>query len=94
MNAVLQPSVLSFSGKYSKAEFNLTVEIYLEADSVITQSDYTGNYGFLTWYEDNGSHEVRSAIVSAIASAKTLKIDMSSVIFSKDCCKSCCQVTT
>ncbi|WCJ17713.1 Subtilisin-like protease [Euphorbia peplus] len=70
MKAVVQPSVLTFAGKYSKAEFNLTVEIDLEADGVIPQSDYFGNYGFLTWYEAKGWHEVRSPIVSAIASSK------------------------
>ncbi|WCJ17716.1 Subtilisin-like protease [Euphorbia peplus] len=65
MKAVVQPSVLNFSGKYSKAEFNLTVEINLEADDVIPQSDYIGNYGFLIWNEVNGTHIVRSPIVSA-----------------------------
>ncbi|WCJ17717.1 Subtilisin-like protease [Euphorbia peplus] len=70
MKAVVQPSVISFSGKYSKAEFNLTVEIDLEADSVTPQSDSLGNYGFLTWYEAKGTHIVRSPIVSAIAAGK------------------------
>ncbi|XP_065871828.1 subtilisin-like protease SBT3 [Euphorbia lathyris] len=70
MKAVVQPSVLTFPGKYSKAEFNLTVEINMEADGVIPESDYFGNYGFLTWYEAKLTHIVRSPIVSAIASAK------------------------
>ncbi|XP_065871827.1 subtilisin-like protease SBT3 [Euphorbia lathyris] len=70
MKAVVQPPVLSFSGKYSKAEFNLTVDISLESDSVIPQSDYFGNYGFLIWYETKGTHIVRSPIVSAIAATE------------------------
>ncbi|WCJ17723.1 Subtilisin-like protease [Euphorbia peplus] len=70
LKALVQPLVLSFSEKYAKAEFNLTVEINLEADSVTPQSDYFGNYGFLTWYEVNGTHIVRSPIVSAIAATE------------------------
>ncbi|WCJ17724.1 Subtilisin-like protease [Euphorbia peplus] len=70
MKAVVQPSVLHFSGKYSKAEFNLTVEINLEGDGVNPQSDYFGNYGFLIWNELNGTHVVTSPIVSATAAAE------------------------
>ncbi|XP_012078965.1 subtilisin-like protease SBT1.7 [Jatropha curcas] len=70
MKAVVQPTTVSFMGKYSKAEFNLTVEINLEVDSVGPESDYSGNYGFLSWYEVNGTRVVRSPIVSGIASAR------------------------
>ncbi|WCJ17722.1 Subtilisin-like protease [Euphorbia peplus] len=70
MKAVVQPPVLSFSGKYSKVEFNLTVDINLEADRMIPQNVYFGNYGFLTWYEVNGTHMVRSPIVSATAATE------------------------
>ncbi|XP_065871826.1 subtilisin-like protease SBT3 [Euphorbia lathyris] len=70
MKAVVQPSVLSFRGKHSSAEFNLTVEINLEADGLIQQNDYFGNYGFLSWNEVTGTHVVTSPIVSAIAGAK------------------------
>ncbi|KAJ9159553.1 hypothetical protein P3X46_025056 [Hevea brasiliensis] len=70
MKVVVQPSTVNFPGKYTKAEFNLTVEINLEVDSVAPQSDYFGNYGFLSWNEANGTHVIRSPIVSAIASAK------------------------
>ncbi|CAN0924622.1 Subtilisin-like protease SBT3 [Linum grandiflorum] len=64
MKAVVEPSVISFEGRYSTAAFNLTVDVVLE-------SDYIGNYGFLSWVEVNGTHVVRSPIVSAIASPKT-----------------------
>ncbi|KAF2321117.1 hypothetical protein GH714_034080 [Hevea brasiliensis] len=70
MKVAVQPSTVNFPGKYSKAVFNLTVEINLEVDSVARQSDYFGNYGFLSWNEVNGTHVIRSPIVSAIASAK------------------------
>ena len=65
MKVSVQPSVVSFAGKYSKAEFNMTVEINL--GDVRTQSDYIGNFGYLTWWEANGKHVVRSPIVAAIA---------------------------
>ncbi|KAJ8763376.1 hypothetical protein K2173_002259 [Erythroxylum novogranatense] len=72
MKASLQPPILSFTGLFSTAEFELTVEVDLmEIDSVTPQSDSIGNYGFLSWYEVNGTHVVRSPIVSATASPKT-----------------------
>lgn len=67
MKVVVQPSTVNFPGKYSKAEFNLTVEVNLEVDP---ESDYFGNYGFLMWNEVDGNHVIRSPIVSAIAAAK------------------------
>ncbi|XP_074347133.1 subtilisin-like protease SBT1.7 [Apium graveolens] len=68
MSVVVQPSTISFSGKYSTAEFNMTVTIDL---SLSPQSDYFGNYGYLSWNEINGKHVVRSTIVSARASPRT-----------------------
>ncbi|CBI32395.3 unnamed protein product, partial [Vitis vinifera] len=65
MKVSVQPSVVSFAGKYSKAEFNMTVEINL--GDARPQSDYIGNFGYLTWWEANGTHVVSSPIVSAIA---------------------------
>ncbi|KAK4847790.1 hypothetical protein QYF36_005985 [Acer negundo] len=66
MKVVVQPETISFGGKYSKAEFNMTVSINLGTDAS-PQSDYIGNFGFLSWYEVNGKHMVRSPIVSAFA---------------------------
>ncbi|XVF67569.1 hypothetical protein PTKIN_Ptkin10aG0131400 [Pterospermum kingtungense] len=66
MKAVVQPATLTFAGKYSKAKFQLTVDIDVGVAS-FPQSDYFGNYGFLSWYEVNGKHEVTSPIVSAFA---------------------------
>ncbi|KAF8405005.1 hypothetical protein HHK36_009900 [Tetracentron sinense] len=65
MKVVVEPATLSFPSKYSKAEFSVTVEIDL--GDAGTQSDYIGNYGYLSWYEVNGKHVVRSPIVSAFA---------------------------
>ena len=65
MKVSVQPSVISFAGMYSKAEFNMTVEINL--GDVSPQSDYIGNFGYLTWWEVNGTHVVRSPIVAAVA---------------------------
>ncbi|KAJ4836343.1 hypothetical protein Tsubulata_007306, partial [Turnera subulata] len=50
MEAIVQPSTITFARKYSTAEFNLTVKINLEAPGVTPQSDYFGNYGYLSWY--------------------------------------------
>ncbi|XWS39944.1 hypothetical protein CRYUN_Cryun18bG0097800 [Craigia yunnanensis] len=66
MTAVVQPATITFAGKYSKAKFQLTVDIDVGAES-IPQSDYFGNYGFLSWYEVNGKHEITSPIISAFA---------------------------
>ncbi|RVW49786.1 Subtilisin-like protease SBT1.7 [Vitis vinifera] len=65
MKVSVQPSIVSFAGKYSKAEFNMTVEINL--GDARPQSDYIGNFGYLSWWEANGTHVVSSPIVSAIA---------------------------
>ncbi|TYG39577.1 hypothetical protein ES288_D12G026200v1 [Gossypium darwinii] len=66
MKAVVQPATITFAGKYSEAKFQLTVEIDVGVGS-IPESDYFGNYGFLSWYEVNGKHQVTSPIVSAFA---------------------------
>ncbi|XP_074328116.1 subtilisin-like protease SBT3 [Apium graveolens] len=68
MHVVVQPSTITFSGKYSTAEFNMTVTIDLNQSP---NSDYFGNYGYLSWNEINGKHVVRSPIISAIASPRT-----------------------
>ncbi|XP_010068466.1 subtilisin-like protease SBT3 [Eucalyptus grandis] len=65
MKATAKPSELCFTSKYDRAEFNLTVEISLEGS--IPRSNYIGNYGYITWKEINGTHVVRSPIVSAYA---------------------------
>ncbi|KAA3462942.1 subtilisin-like protease SBT1.7 [Gossypium australe] len=66
MKAVVQPETITFARKYSKAKFQLTVDIDVRVGS-LPKSDSFGNYGFLSWYEVNGKHEVRSPIVSAFA---------------------------
>lgn len=60
----VQPATIYFPRKHSTSTFNLTVEINL---GLYPTSDYIGNYGFLTWYEDKGTHVVRSPIVSAFS---------------------------
>ncbi|XP_015892876.3 subtilisin-like protease SBT3 [Ziziphus jujuba] len=67
MKVSVQPEMISFEKKYSRAEFNLTAEINLGGIEIVPQSDYIGNYGFLLWSEENGKHVVRSPIVSAFA---------------------------
>lgn len=64
MKVFVQPGTIYFPQKYSTSTFNLTVEINLGLNPM---SDYIGNYGFLTWYEEKGTHVVRSPIVSALA---------------------------
>ncbi|CBI32394.3 unnamed protein product, partial [Vitis vinifera] len=61
MKVTVLPSTVSFTGRYSKAEFNMTVEINL--GDAGPQSDYIGNYGYLTWREVNGTHVVRILVV-------------------------------
>ncbi|KAK2665097.1 hypothetical protein Ddye_003671 [Dipteronia dyeriana] len=65
MKVVVQPATISFAGKYSKAVFNMTVSISLGTNAI--PHDFIGNFGFLSWYEVNGKHMVRSPIVSAFA---------------------------
>ena len=66
MKAVVQPATITFAGKFSKAKFQLAVDIDVGV-AIIPQSDYFGNYGFLSRYEVNGNHEITSPIVSAFA---------------------------
>ncbi|OWM83716.1 subtilisin-like protease SBT3 [Punica granatum] len=66
MRITVEPEKLVFPQKNSKASFTMAVEISLGTlESVSPQSDYIGNYGFLSWHEINGTHVVRSPIVSA-----------------------------
>ncbi|KAJ8766605.1 hypothetical protein K2173_001125 [Erythroxylum novogranatense] len=70
MEAIVQPSTITFQGKYSKAEFNLTVTINLGVGnniSITKSHNYLGNYGFLSWHEVNGTRVVKSPIVSAFS---------------------------
>uniref|UniRef100_A0A7N0U9D6 Uncharacterized protein n=1 Tax=Kalanchoe fedtschenkoi TaxID=63787 RepID=A0A7N0U9D6_KALFE len=62
MKVVVRPDIVSFAGRLSTAEFNLTVEIDVGARPL---SDYVGNFGYLSWVEVDGTHVVRSSIVSA-----------------------------
>ncbi|CAI0447341.1 unnamed protein product [Linum tenue] len=75
MKVVVEPATIRFDEKYSTAAFNVTVEVDLSGiggvDYVGIKSDYIGNYGYLTWVELNGTHVVRSPIVSVEASPKT-----------------------
>ncbi|CAN0878931.1 Subtilisin-like protease SBT1.6 [Linum grandiflorum] len=71
LKAVVEPSVIRFGGKYSTAAFNLTVDAVLVNGFGGGKSDEIGSYGFLSWVEVNGTHVVRSPIVSAIASPRT-----------------------
>lgn len=61
MRVVVEPETLKFEGKNSRQGFEVSVEI----DMARTDSDYIGNYGYLSWYEVGGKHVVRSPIVSA-----------------------------
>ncbi|KAF5192645.1 Subtilisin-like protease SBT1.6 [Thalictrum thalictroides] len=65
MKVVVEPMTLTFGRKYSKAEFTMKVEIGLKGYR--NESDYLGNYGYLSWYEVDGKHVVRSPVVSAFA---------------------------
>ncbi|GFY89590.1 putative endonuclease or glycosyl hydrolase [Actinidia rufa] len=65
MKVVVEPSTIAFTGKYSKARFDVTVEVDI-GDAGPT-SDYIVNYGYLSWNEVNGTHVVRSPIVAAYA---------------------------
>ncbi|KAF5814047.1 putative tripeptidyl-peptidase II [Helianthus annuus] len=69
MNIVVKPSVISFEGKYSTAKFEVIVDVDI-TDAPPAVYGYFGNCGYLSWFEVNGTHVVRSPIVSAIASAR------------------------
>ncbi|KAF6166711.1 hypothetical protein GIB67_028501 [Kingdonia uniflora] len=65
MKVVVEPMTLTFAGKQSKAEFSVSVDIDL--GGFRTEGDYYGDHGYISWYEVNGKHVVRSPIVSAFA---------------------------
>ncbi|KAK6946114.1 Subtilisin-like protease, fibronectin type-III domain [Dillenia turbinata] len=65
MKVDVEPSVISFTGLNSKAQFKITVEV--DVEDARPRSDAIVNYGFLSWNEVDGSHVVRSPIVSAYA---------------------------
>ncbi|KAK6916443.1 Subtilisin-like protease, fibronectin type-III domain [Dillenia turbinata] len=65
MKVNLEPPVISFTGLNSKAMFKMTVEVHV--GDLSPTSDAIINYGYLSWNEVNGSHMVRSPIVSAYA---------------------------
>ncbi|KAI3755299.1 hypothetical protein L1987_55095 [Smallanthus sonchifolius] len=69
MNVVVKPSTIFFEGKYSTAKFEVIVDIDISDAHRPTNTSYFGNYGYLSWLEVNGTHVVRSPIVSAIAFA-------------------------
>ncbi|PSS02706.1 Subtilisin-like protease [Actinidia chinensis var. chinensis] len=64
MKVVVEPPTIAFTGKYSKARFDVTVEVDI-GDAGPT-SDIV-SYGYLIWNEVNGMHVVRSPIVAACA---------------------------
>ncbi|KAK9077178.1 hypothetical protein SSX86_005514 [Deinandra increscens subsp. villosa] len=67
MNVTVKPELIFFEGKYSTAKFEVSVEVDI-SDAPPTYGGYFGNCGYLSWHEVNGTHVVRSPIVSAIAS--------------------------
>ncbi|KAI3805087.1 hypothetical protein L1987_27133 [Smallanthus sonchifolius] len=67
MNVVVKPSTIFFEGKYSTAKFEVIVDIDISDAHRPTNTSYFGNFGYLSWLEINGTHVVRSPIVSAIA---------------------------
>ncbi|KAJ0976884.1 hypothetical protein J5N97_012358 [Dioscorea zingiberensis] len=66
MKVVVKPQTLVFDGFNSTQEFTVRVDIDL-SKSTRKQSEYLGNYGYLSWYEIGGKHVVTSPIVSAFA---------------------------
>ncbi|KAJ0976885.1 hypothetical protein J5N97_012359 [Dioscorea zingiberensis] len=66
MKVVVKPQTLIFDGLNSTQEFTVRVDIDL-SKSTRKQSEYLGNYGYLSWYEIGGKHVVTSPIVSAFA---------------------------
>ncbi|RWR85484.1 subtilisin-like protein protease SBT1.7 [Cinnamomum micranthum f. kanehirae] len=66
MSVVVKPETLKFEGENSRQGFEMRVEIDMaKTDMVRIESDYIGNYGYLSWHEVGGKHVVRSPIVSA-----------------------------
>lgn len=68
MKVLVKPQTLNFNGLNSKQEFSVRVDIDL-SKSARKQSEYLGNYGYLSWYEIGGKHVVTSPIVSTFAAS-------------------------
>ncbi|KAM0939931.1 putative tripeptidyl-peptidase II [Dioscorea sansibarensis] len=66
MKVCVEPQTLIFNEWNSTQEFTVRVDIDL-SKSTGPQSEYLGNYGYLSWYEIGGKHAVTSPIVSALA---------------------------
>ncbi|KAI3497350.1 hypothetical protein L1887_39901 [Cichorium endivia] len=66
LNVVVKPATISFDGRYSTAKFEVTVDVDI-THAPPTEYGYYGNSGYLSWHEVNGTHVVRSPIVSATA---------------------------
>ncbi|KAG9444006.1 hypothetical protein H6P81_015346 [Aristolochia fimbriata] len=67
MEIAVSPATLAFDGKNSKMSFTVTVRTDLATSGAGIESDYIGNYGYLSWYEVGGKHVVRSPVVSVFA---------------------------
>ncbi|KAK9109224.1 hypothetical protein Sjap_017284 [Stephania japonica] len=77
MKVVVEPMTISFGSKYSKANFSLSVEIDL--GQFVVESDYIGNYGYLSWYEVNGKHSASSDTLAGIDQAIDDDVDVISL---------------
>lgn len=66
MKVLVKPQMLNFNGLNSKQEFSVRMDIDM-SKSARNQSEYLGNYGYLSWYEIGGKHVVTSPIVSTFA---------------------------
>lgn len=66
MKIYVEPQTLIFNEWNSTQEFSVRVDIDL-SKSTGPQSEYLGNYGYLSWNEIGGEHAVTSTIVSAFA---------------------------
>ncbi|KAF3435579.1 hypothetical protein FNV43_RR22669 [Rhamnella rubrinervis] len=67
MKVAVQPQTISFGNKYSRVEFNLTVEVDLGGSEISLDSDYFGNYGFCYGARLMVKHVVTGPIVSAFS---------------------------
>ncbi|XP_023754746.1 subtilisin-like protease SBT1.7 [Lactuca sativa] len=73
MIVVVKPATIVFEERYSTAKFEITVDVDI-THAPPTYAGYYGNSGYLSWQEVNGTHVVRSPIVSATASGKPFQI--------------------
>ncbi|KAK1430273.1 hypothetical protein QVD17_12904 [Tagetes erecta] len=67
MSVVVKPSVIFFEGRYNVAKFEVIIDVDMSG-ARRADNEYVGNYGHLSWLEVNGTHVVRSPIISVIAS--------------------------